>query len=135
MNHVIAPPPARLSPDQRAHLGGLLQQRQTALLAALREQQQGQSRAEAAATLLDADAHDATQHDADREVALARTDGEYAELAAVTAALARLEHPDYGVCSDCDAAIPFARLCVEPGATSCVACTAKREAAVWPARL
>ena len=51
---------------------------------------------------------------------------------AVSAALARLRDTEtghYGVCTDCEADIPFDRLKVEPWALRCVACESAREGA------
>jgi len=122
-----APPGHSLDAAQRQQLADRLQQRRQALLAAIAEQQQGESRAEHARELLEQDGDDATQRDADREVELARLDSETSELAAIGAALARLDDPAFGQCRDCDAPIPFARLLAEPGALRCVACAAARE--------
>jgi DnaK suppressor protein len=44
------------------------------------------------------------------------------QLRSVDAALERLHEPDFGVCEDCYAEIPFARLAANPVATRCVAC-------------
>jgi len=49
------------------------------------------------------------------------------ELREVEAALGRLHAPDYGVCTDCGADIPYSRLSAEPSATRCVACKARAE--------
>jgi RNA polymerase-binding transcription factor DksA len=47
------------------------------------------------------------------------------ELRAVESALARLHQPDFGVCVDCEADIPFARLQADPSALRCSACEAR----------
>jgi DnaK suppressor protein len=44
------------------------------------------------------------------------------QLRSVDAALDRLHEPDFGVCEDCYAEIPYARLSANPVATRCVAC-------------
>jgi len=49
------------------------------------------------------------------------------EWRAIEAALGRLHEPDFGLCADCDADIPYARLEANLGATRCVACQAKAE--------
>ena len=49
------------------------------------------------------------------------------ELRAVEAALARLHEPDFGLCVDCDAEIPYARLSANPTAMRCVDCQARHE--------
>ncbi|MFT4307701.1 MAG: TraR/DksA C4-type zinc finger protein [Microbacterium sp.] len=48
-----------------------------------------------------------------------------AELAALDEAQARLDAGVYGVCTDCGAAIPVARLEALPAATRCVSCAAR----------
>lgn len=50
-----------------------------------------------------------------------------AELRAVEAALARLHTPEFGLCGDCAAQIPYARLSANPAALRCIACQAKHE--------
>jgi DnaK suppressor protein len=49
------------------------------------------------------------------------------ELRGVEAALARLHEPEFGVCTDCEVQIPYARLLANPVATRCVACQARAE--------
>ena len=49
------------------------------------------------------------------------------------AALARLHEPDFGLCVDCNAEIPYARLSANPIATRCVSCQAKHERNAAPA--
>ena len=51
----------------------------------------------------------------------------------VEAALARLHEPEFGLCEDCSAEIPYVRLEANPAARRCVACQAKRERASGPA--
>jgi DnaK suppressor protein len=52
-----------------------------------------------------------------------------AELREVEAALGRLHEPEFGVCADCSAQVPFSRLLANPAARRCVACQAKSEKA------
>lgn len=61
---------------------------------------------------------------ADLEVALdvASIERDIAELRRVVAAQGRIHTPEYGVCEDCSADIPFARLQAEPAARRCIAC-------------
>ena len=49
------------------------------------------------------------------------------ELREVEAALGRLHEPDFGLCADCGADIPYARLEANLGAARCVACQAQAE--------
>jgi DnaK suppressor protein len=44
------------------------------------------------------------------------------ELKQVKDAMRRLHTPDYGVCVDCGAEIPYSRLAAQPAAVRCVAC-------------
>jgi RNA polymerase-binding transcription factor DksA len=49
------------------------------------------------------------------------------ELREVEAALGRLHEPDFGLCADCGADVPYARLEANLGAARCVACQAQTE--------
>jgi DnaK suppressor protein len=89
----------------------------------------GGSRAAHAREVLQQDGDDAPQRASDREVDLALTDAELQELGAVSRALQRLQHPDFGRCADCSSAIAFDRLVVEPWALRCVVCESAREGA------
>lgn len=51
------------------------------------------------------------------------------ELRQVGDALKRLHAPDFGICIDCGADIPYARLEAQPVATRCRACEALTERA------
>ncbi|OGA01495.1 MAG: hypothetical protein A3H35_08580 [Betaproteobacteria bacterium RIFCSPLOWO2_02_FULL_62_17] len=66
---------------------------------------------------------------ADIELSLdiASVERDMGELRSVVEALGRIDSPGYGICSDCDAAIPFARLQAEPAARRCVACQERHE--------
>jgi RNA polymerase-binding transcription factor DksA len=46
------------------------------------------------------------------------------EAEQIMAALARIEHGDYGVCANCGADIAPARLLAQPTATRCIKCAA-----------
>lgn len=87
----------------------------------------GQTRAEHAHEMLLQDGDDAPQRDADREIDLATTDRELVDLIAIESALQRIAQGTYGLCSDCAAYIPRARLELEPQALRCVACETVRE--------
>ena len=49
------------------------------------------------------------------------------ELQKIAEALERIEHRSYGVCDQCDQAIPIARLEAIPTASTCVPCKSKSE--------
>ena len=117
-----------LSTAQRAQLESALVAEQQALELQIGQELGGGSRPEHAREVLLQDGDDARARDADREVDLARSDQDIAELRAVNAALARLRGTSYGLCADCEAEIPFERLQHNPQALRCVACQAVYEA-------
>ena len=116
-----------LTPGQKALLEAQLVQRQHQLDHRLADHTQGLSRAEHAREMLLQDGDDAPQRESERELDLALTDLDTQELGAVSDALRRLQGDAYGLCADCDDAIPFDRLKVEPWALRCVACESRRE--------
>lgn len=62
-----------------------------------------------------------------RDVAMAEVDRDAAEIAAIDAALERLDTGTYGRCVDCGTAIERARLVLTPEAARCLACQRRRE--------
>jgi RNA polymerase-binding protein DksA len=60
-------------------------------------------------------------------LAAARMDHEVRTLRALEAAAKHLDEPDFGLCEDCGAKIPAARLIANPVATRCVACQERFE--------
>lgn len=116
-----------LTAAQRSELERLLRQRQAQLDQQMAEHQGGASRVQHAREVLLQDGDDAPQRDADREVELARSDREMAELGRVSQALQRVHSPEFGFCQDCGDAIPFARLSLEPWALRCVGCERQAE--------
>lgn len=72
---------------------------------------------------------DAPAADLQTALQVAALEREGAELRDMLAARARLHTPDYGVCADCGADIPYARLEVTPTATRCVGCQSRHERA------
>jgi DnaK suppressor protein len=124
-----------LTAGQRALLEAALRLRQSELDGRLAAQQQGLSRAEHAREVLQQDGDDAPQRDSDREVELALTDQELAELGEVSRALQRLHGERFGLCVDCGDAIVFDRLKLEPQALRCVACASRHERPTHPARM
>jgi RNA polymerase-binding transcription factor DksA len=65
--------------------------------------------------------------DLNAEPEVAALERDVVELREVEAALARVHEPDFGLCADCEADIPFARLQANAWATRCVACQARAE--------
>ena len=111
-----------LNPEQLALLETSLMQRQQALKAELQAQLGGQGRVEHAREQLLQGLDDEREHDADREVDLARSNSTVDALERIEAALQRLHGEDYGSCSDCGDAIGFARLQHSPEVTRCIDC-------------
>ncbi|MCV2352882.1 TraR/DksA family transcriptional regulator [Paucibacter sp. B2R-40] len=116
-----------LTPGQHALLETALLQRQRGLEQELQAQLGTQGRVEHAREQLLQDADGEQAHAADREVDLARSDANLDALRHVNEALQRLRRPDYGLCSDCGAAIAFERLQANPEALRCIACQASEE--------
>jgi DnaK suppressor protein len=126
---------AFLTPGQRAQLRERLELRQHELDRRVAAHTGAQGRATHAREVLLQDGDDAPQRDADREIDLALTDRELAELGAVSRALQRLDTASFGACAACHAPIPFDRLRIEPWAERCVACEGAREGKVSAPRL
>jgi DnaK suppressor protein len=61
------------------------------------------------------------------DLAAARMDHEVRALKALDEARERLDQEGFGLCEDCGAAIPLARLVANPAATRCVACQERHE--------
>lgn len=117
----------QLTHAEREQLEQRLYERRSALDARRQAQFAGATRAEHAREVLLQDGDDAPQRDADREIDLATTDLEVVERAAIEGALQRLAEGSYGICGDCGAGIPLARLQLEPHALRCVGCETERE--------
>ena len=77
---------------------------------------------EARAAVLRDEVSEDVKADLNAEAEAASLAVDVVELRAVEAALARVHEPDFGVCVDCSAEIPFARLQANPSATRCRAC-------------
>jgi DnaK suppressor protein len=65
--------------------------------------------------------------DLESSIEVAEIERDLGELRRTQAALRLLHTPDYGICADCGADIPYSRLNVQPIATRCVACQTKAE--------
>ncbi len=61
----------------------------------------------------------------EREMALAVHRREQAELKRIEAALARMEHDEYGYCVSCDSKIGNARLEADPSVPTCIDCASR----------
>ena len=113
---------------QAAALRQPLLARRSALLAQLAEQRGGViGRAEAAAAHFGQPEDPPAQLAAERDLVFALDERETAHLAAVDAALDRIEAGTYGECTDCGTEISAARLHATPEAARCVHCQEKAE--------
>jgi DnaK suppressor protein len=81
---------------------------------------------ERAATLRDEIGED-RMADLNAEPEVAALERDVVELREIEAAQGRVHEPDFGLCVDCEADIPFARLEANPSAKRCVACQARAE--------
>ncbi len=101
-----------------------LQQQRSTLLAQLASLRGGQvGRAQASAEHFGGQKEDPrAQQETERELEFTLDARESAELDAVEAALQRIEDGGYGVCTDCGADIPAARLHAAPETARCIAC-------------
>ncbi len=116
-----------LTPGQQALLETALVQKQQRLEQSLQAQLGGQDRVTHAREQLLQDADDAREHDAEREVDLARSDRNLEALREVNEALQRLRSPDYGLCIDCGKGIAFDRLQHSPEVLRCIDCQSSLE--------
>ncbi len=73
------------------------------------------------------DSGEASVADLLKDVNLATMDRHINEIRAIDAALMRMAHAMYGICSDCDGFIELERLKVQPTALRCHACQTKLE--------
>jgi RNA polymerase-binding transcription factor len=63
---------------------------------------------------------------------VAEREREQRELAYVESSLRRLHEPEFGLCTDCGAEIPYARLQANPIAVRCLACQRLHEGKAAP---
>ena len=84
-------------------------------------------RAEASANHFGQSEDSSSQVSTERELEFALDARETDELGMVEAALRRIEAGTYGLCLDCGAAIPPARLHAAPEASRCISCQQKTE--------
>lgn len=105
----------------------LTQMRQD-LLERIRAQRGGtRSRADAAADARDMASDDWAKAGEEFDIGVALEEREAAELQAIDNALQRVADGSYGLCLQCGAAIPAARLHAQPTAERCVDCQARAE--------
>ena len=98
------------------------------LIDRLRAQRGGtRGRAEAAADARASAPDDAAKADEAFDLDVAMQEREAAELLAIDRALARVADGSYGLCVQCGASLPTARLHAQPTAERCVDCQARAE--------
>jgi DnaK suppressor protein len=96
------------------------------LIARLRAQRGGtRGRADAAAEARDQTGDQHLRVDEAFDLGVALEEREAAELLAIDQALQRIADGSYGLCLQCGAPIPTARLHAQPTAMRCVACQAR----------
>ncbi len=105
-----------------------LQQMRSDLLAQIRAQRGGRvGRAETAEDLHALQSGDLNQAYSERDLEQALGERETAELRAIDDALTRIANGTFGVCVDCGAEIPSARLHAAPTTLRCIACQTRYE--------
>lgn len=105
-----------------------LQQMRSELIAHLRARRGGQrSRVEAATDPHEVQSGDWSQFDSERDLEQAMDERETAALRDIDAALQRIADGTYGLCVDCGAEIPAARLHAAPTTLRCLACQQRYE--------
>lgn len=65
--------------------------------------------------------------DLESSIKIAAIERDLRDLRRTEGALERLHTPEYGICSDCGADIPYSRLSAEPSATRCIVCQTRAE--------
>jgi RNA polymerase-binding transcription factor DksA len=120
-------PTVHLSLDQRVVLTNLLQGRLLDLDGESESRPQDRSQVESARQTLVQDADDASQRAGEHEVEGIVADIDSSEFNAISDALQRVQRADYGLCVDCEVAIPFDRLRLEPQALRCTDCQTLHE--------
>lgn len=73
------------------------------------------------------DVCDIASSDRERDLKLTLSERDREKLRAIEEALERIEEGDFGICEQCGAKIPTARLKVMPFTTECVPCKSKLE--------
>ena len=126
------PSTVHLSQDQRVVLSNLLQSRLVVLERDRKSQLQEQSQVESARQTVLQNADDASQRSGEHEVEGIVSDIDSGEFNAISDAVQGVHRADYGLCIDCQVAIPFDRLRLEPQALRCAACQTLHERKSFP---
>ena len=118
---------APLSQEQRVVLAALLQSRLAGFERDRASHLHGLTQAESARQTLLQDADDASQRAGEHEVQGIVAGIDSGEFNEIRGALQRIHSAGYGLCIDCQTAIPFERLRLEPQALRCAACQTLHE--------
>ena len=120
--------------EQRETLQRQLDQRAAALRAVIATalRATGNERAAGLANHLE-EVDDEPVADLESAIEIAALERELRELRAVESARKRLHEPDFGLCQDCEADIPYARLSANPTAIRCIGCQTRHERGAGPA--
>lgn len=118
---------SHLSKTQRKSLLIALQTRLVLLQRQHASHLEGMTQTEHAQKILRQDADDKTQRAATHEVEATISDIDSDEFKEISNTLQRIHGADYGICNDCQAAIPFERLIIEPQTLRCVGCETLHE--------
>ena len=113
--------------QQRETLQGLLDQRAAALREAIAAALRATGNEHAAGLANHLEETDEPGADLESAIEIAALEREVRELSAVESAQRRLHEPDFGLCEDCEAEMPYARLSANPVATRCIGCQAQHE--------
>ena len=115
---------SQLTKRQIADIRNALQSRREALLGQMRDalEQSGQTQYTEVLGRASGDSSDEALAVTLGDLSAARMEHEIRQLRELDAALVRMESKDFGLCVDCGAAIPAARLVANPAALRCVAC-------------
>jgi RNA polymerase-binding protein DksA len=118
-----------LSKKDLQHIREALQARRSVLLEQMREalEQSGQTQFAEILGRASGDSSDEALAVTLGDLSAARLDHEIRQLRDLDAAATRMDGKDFGLCSDCGAAIPAARLVASPAATRCIGCQSLHE--------
>ncbi len=113
-----------LTEEERGRVGAVLQARRAALLDEIlaAEKETGETQFSTLLGKHGGDSSDEALAVTLGDLAAARLDLELKELHELESARLRLRDEEFGLCEDCGAGIPVARLMINPGARRCIVC-------------
>ncbi|MBI5331481.1 MAG: TraR/DksA family transcriptional regulator [Betaproteobacteria bacterium] len=115
---------SHLSANEKTAVRAALRQERERLLAALKSalEESGQTQYAEVLGRASGDSSDEALAVTLGDLSAARVEHELRALKAIDAAKGRVEEAGFGLCEECDARIPVARLIANPAATRCVKC-------------